>query len=111
MGSVRFEKMKLVGEPNEQKVVGTNEFEIIQAGLVLKSIGYRPQLIHGLPESENTVSVRNVEGRIVDPLTNKSIPGLYCSGWLKRGPSGIIGTNIVDAKNTVSSILADYQVR
>lgn len=54
-------------------------------------------------------TVRHLRGRVERPFSNKGLGGLYVVGWLKRGPSGIIGTNMLDAKETVASILEDLE--
>lgn len=108
VGAVRVEKTRLEGEPNKQRAVGTGEFEEIPCGLVLRSIGYKSLPISDdLPFDSRRNVVANVQGRVVDPATNEAVKGLYCTGWVKRGPSGIIGTNIVDARETVSSLAED----
>jgi NADPH-dependent glutamate synthase beta subunit-like oxidoreductase len=100
-----------VGPAGEQKAIGTGEIETLAANLSLISIGYRGIPLPGIMESffDNSRGVvRNVRGR-VDASRGGGVGGLYVSGWLKRGPSGIIGTNIVDAKDTVASIVADVE--
>lgn len=109
VGAVRVEKTRLEGEPNKQRAVGTGEFETIPCGLVLRSIGYKSLPIDdGAPFDARRNVLANVQGRLVDPaIGNKPVTGLYCTGWVKRGPSGIIGTNIVDARETVSCLVGD----
>ncbi|KAF0686186.1 Aste57867_21972 [Aphanomyces stellatus] len=99
VGGIKFEKNTLVGEPNRQQAVGTGEFETIPCGLVLRSIGYKSTPFADVPFDSKRSVIPNEAGRVA--------PGLYCAGWIKRGPSGIIGTNITDARETVASILAD----
>jgi NADPH-dependent glutamate synthase beta subunit-like oxidoreductase len=97
----------LEGEPGQQRPKGTGEFETIPAQLALVSIGYKGTALRGTEQwfdDEHGV-IRNIHG-LVDGRTSKC-GGLYAAGWLKRGPSGIIGTNIADAKETVVTILAD----
>jgi NADPH-dependent glutamate synthase beta subunit-like oxidoreductase len=75
----------------------------------LVSIGYKGVAIDGTePWFDDSRGVMLSEHGRVDSATS-SLGGLYVSGWLKRGPSGIIGTNITDAKDTVATILADLQ--
>lgn len=105
VGSVRVEKTQLEGEPNRQRAVGTGVFEDIPSGLVLRSIGYKSQPLEDAPFDATRNVLANVQGRLVDSGT--PVTGLYCTGWVKRGPSGIIGANIVDARETVASVLED----
>ncbi|KAF1336595.1 Nadph:adrenodoxin oxidoreductase, partial [Globisporangium splendens] len=108
VGSVRVEKTELQGEANRQRAVGTGEFETITASLVLRSIGYKSQPLEDAPFDTKRNVLANDQGRLVDVKGDgEQVVGLYCSGWVKRGPSGIIGTNIVDARETVTSIVED----
>ena len=79
--------------------VPTGETEVIPCGLVLRSVGYRGVPPDGVPLDERTGTIRNRAGRVE--------PGVYCCGWIKRGPTGIIGTNKKDAGETVDRILED----
>jgi adrenodoxin-NADP+ reductase len=103
------ERTKLEGEPGSQVAVGTGEFETVPAQLALISIGYKGVALPGIEETdlfdERRGVVVNVHGKVDD--ARDGLGGLYVSGWLKRGPSGIIGTNIADAKDTVASIAKD----
>jgi ferredoxin--NADP+ reductase len=86
--------------------VSTGEHETIPAGLVLRSVGYRGVAIPGVPFDESRGTIRNENGRVLDEA-GQHVAGLYCTGWIKRGPSGVIGTNKKDATETVSLLLAD----
>lgn len=79
--------------------VGTGEFEVIEAQMVLRSIGYHGEPVDGLPFDEASGTVPHHAGRVE--------PGVYVAGWIKRGPSGFIGTNKSCAEETVSSLLDD----
>jgi len=79
--------------------VATRERETIRCGLVLTSIGYRGEPIDGVPFDGRSGTIPNEKGRVA--------AGLYCAGWIKRGPSGVIGTNRKDAGETVDCLLAD----
>ena len=108
VGAVECDVTELSGEPNAQKATSTGAKEVIRAGLVLKSIGYKSVPVDAtLPFDERKAVVRNVAGRVVASAGGPQVPGLYVAGWLKRGPSGIIGTNIPDARETVACILED----
>lgn len=105
VGSVVCERTKLEGDPGKQVAVGTGELETIPAQLVLVSIGYKGVPLPGLEQwFDYRRGVVTNKGGKVDGA-NESLGGLYVSGWLKRGPSGIIGTNIMDAKDTVVNIV------
>jgi ferredoxin--NADP+ reductase len=84
----------------------TEEREVIQAGLVFRSVGYRGVALPGTPFDESTGTMPNAEGRVLDEFA-APIPGLYAAGWIKRGPTGVIGTNKKDAVETVEHLLAD----
>jgi ferredoxin--NADP+ reductase len=101
-----FERNRLVGGPYEQTARGTGDRVEIAAGLVFRSIGYKGVPIPGVPFDERQGIFPSSEGRIVDQ-TGVPIPSLYASGWIKRGPTGIIGTNKPDSVATVASVLAD----
>ena len=106
LGSVVCERTRLEGEPGKQGAIGTGQFETIPANLALLSIGYKGLCLPGLEGSfdERRGTIGNDHGKV-----SGEEAGLYCSGWIKRGPSGIIGTNIQDAKDTVAAILTDLE--
>jgi ferredoxin--NADP+ reductase len=81
--------------------------EVIEAGLVLRSIGYRGTEIPGVPFDELRARIHNEGGRVTNPYTGDPIRGLYTAGWIKRGPSGVIGTNKKCAQETVDALLED----
>ncbi|HEX8976620.1 MAG TPA: FAD-dependent oxidoreductase [Solirubrobacteraceae bacterium] len=85
----------------------TGEEEVIECGLVLRSIGYRGEPIAGVPFDEASGLIRNEGGRVLSEAG--PCPGEYVVGWIKRGPSGVIGTNKKDAADTVGRILEDAE--
>jgi len=87
-------------------LTGTGELENIPAQMVLRSVGYQSVPLPGIPFDERTHTVPNSEGRVLGP-DGAPLPREYVSGWLKRGPTGVIGTNKSDAAQTVRSLLAD----
>ncbi len=89
----------------------TGEFEDLDVGLVFRSVGYRGVSLPGVPFDERSAVITNVGGRVIDPQTREPIPGLYVDGWIKRGPSGVIGTNKPDSVETVTAMLADAAER
>jgi len=87
------------------RAVPTGEKETIEAGIVLRAIGYRGVALPGVPFDERSATIPNEGGRVVGPEGLQ--PGEYAVGWIKRGPSGVIGTNKKDAQETVDALLAD----
>lgn len=88
-------------------VVGTGEVYVIEADLVVRSVGYQGTGIPGLPFDEHRGVIPNIDGRVIH--ADATVPGHYVAGWIKRGPSGIIGTNKKDANATVASLLDDVR--
>ncbi len=88
------------------RVRGTGELETLDVGLVVRAIGYAAHPIAGLPFDERAGIVPHQAGRVVDP-DGVPLPGAYVTGWIKRGPSGVIGTNKSDAAETVAALLSD----
>lgn len=89
-------------------VTGTDQVRTIDAGLVLTSIGYRGKAIADLPFDDAASVVPNDGGRVMDPATGKPVRGAYVAGWIKRGPTGFIGTNKSCAAETVRNLVDDY---
>jgi ferredoxin/flavodoxin---NADP+ reductase len=85
---------------------GTGEFETLDTQLVLRSVGYQSVPLPGVPFDTRTYTVPNAHGRVLSPA-GEPLPGEYVAGWLKRGPTGVIGTNKGDAAETVQALLAD----
>jgi ferredoxin--NADP+ reductase len=92
----------------EFMVTDTDQTRRLDAGLVLTSIGYRGKPIRDLPFDETAAVVPNDGGRVVDPSSGSPVRGSYVAGWIKRGPTGFIGTNKSCALQTVQSVAADY---
>ncbi len=87
------------------RAAGTGELETIAADLVVRSVGYRGSPLPGLPIDERSGTVPNEEGRVF--RDGRPSPGEYVAGWIKRGPTGVVGTNKHDARETVAALLAD----
>ena len=83
------------------------ETETIEAGLAFRAVGYRGIPLPSVPFDERAGVIPNESGRIIDPQLGDGPTGEYVVGWIKRGPSGVIGTNKKDAQETVDAILAD----
>ncbi len=80
--------------------------ETIPCGIVFRSVGYRGVSLQGIPFDEALGTIPNDCGRALDE-GGEVIPGVYCAGWIKRGPSGVIGTNKKDAAETIELLLED----
>lgn len=102
VAAVRFERTEPDGRGG---VRGTGQFEDIEAQLVLRSVGYRGVPLDGLPFDASSGTVPHRAGRVL--RAGVAAPGEYVAGWIKRGPTGVIGTNRPCAKETVLSLLDD----
>ncbi len=89
------------------RAVATEHTEELPVDLVFRSVGYRGIALPGLPFDEPRGIVPNEQGRVV--RDGQPLPGMYVTGWIKRGPSGVIGTNKPCAVETVEALLADVE--
>ncbi|HUL40294.1 MAG TPA: FAD-dependent oxidoreductase [Burkholderiales bacterium] len=105
MEQVVLARNRLEGAPLQQAARETGETDLLQCGLLFRSIGYSGLPIPGVPFDARKGVFPTQDGRIVDG--GAVMPGLYAAGWIKRGPTGIIGTNRADSIATVKSLLAD----
>ncbi|PYO38322.1 MAG: NADP oxidoreductase [Candidatus Rokuibacteriota bacterium] len=85
----------------------TDQFETLPVGLVFRSVGYRGVPLPGVPFHESWGVILNEHGRVLDPDTKQPVVGEYAAGWIKRGPTGVIGTNKPDAAQTVACMMED----
>jgi len=85
----------------------TDAVETIECGLVLRSVGYRAVPLPDVPFDEQSFVLPNDRGRVLDLETGQPVAGVYAVGWIKRGPTGILGTNKRDAQETVDRLLED----
>lgn len=114
LGDGRVEGVEVVrnelvaGPDGGVKAVATGEREVIPCGIVFRSVGYRGVPIPDVPFDAERGTMRNADGRVLDD-EGCQVPGVYCAGWIKRGPSGIIGTNKKDATETVEHLLEDVR--
>lgn len=99
---LRVERTRLVLRDGRVAAEGTGELEDLPADLVVRSVGYRGRELPGVPFDDDRGVVPNVAGRVVGEA------GLYVAGWVKRGPSGVIGSNRACARETVDALLADH---
>jgi ferredoxin--NADP+ reductase len=105
--AVRIENNQIVARDDGSLAAqGTGTFDEIPAQLVFRSIGYTGQPIADVPFDERRGLIRNEAGRVTDETGTHHV-GEYVSGWIKRGPSGVIGTNKKDSQDTVDKILDD----
>ena len=86
---------------------GTDETVDLDAGLVMTAIGYFGKPVPGLPFDDDHGTVANEKGRVT--ADGRPVPGLYVTGWIKRGPNGFIGTNKTDSGETVERLLDDAE--
>ncbi len=90
---------------------GTGQYEAMPCQMVLRSIGYKGEPLPGLPFDESREIIPHKDGRVINPTTGDPLPHVYVAGWIKRGPSGVIGTNKADAAATAASLFADLEER
>jgi len=102
LGMDRVESVELVRNvlDAENRAVATDERETLSCGLVFRSVGYRGVALPSVPFDEGSGTIANEGGRVE--------PGVYAAGWIKRGPTGVIGTNKKDAAETVELLLEDF---
>jgi ferredoxin--NADP+ reductase len=87
----------------------TGEREDLPVGTVFRAIGYRGVPLPGVPFNDEWGVILNDGGRVLDPETKEPVIGLYAAGWIKRGATGVIGTNKPDAAETVTNMIADLR--
>ena len=108
VSAVRLVRNELYrAEDGSARSRSTGEYEELKAGLVFRSIGYQGVPLPGVPFHEKWGVIHNEKGRVTDPDTGEPIRGLYAAGWIKRGPTGVIGTNKQDSGETVGCIFED----
>jgi ferredoxin/flavodoxin---NADP+ reductase len=92
----------------EFSITGTDEVRQLEAGLVLSSIGYHGKAIQDLPFDDIAGVVPNNGGRVIQPESGRPVRGAYVAGWIKRGPTGFIGTNKSCALQTIQQLVDDF---
>jgi ferredoxin--NADP+ reductase len=106
--AIRLVKNKLnPTEAGTLRAEPTDEYEELPVGLVFRSVGYRGVPLPGVPFNDKWGVIFNIKGRVINPETEQPVTGEYCAGWIKRGPSGVIGTNKPDAVETVTGMMED----
>ena len=108
VGGIRLVRNRLVASAiGTIQAQPTEDVEELPVGLVFRSVGYRGVPLPGVPFDDKWGVVLNEKGRVLDPDTKQPLPGEYTAGWIKRGPSGVIGTNKPDAAETVAGMPED----
>jgi len=108
VSSMRLVRNRLEATPaGTLQAKPTDQFETLPVGLVFRSVGYRGVPLPGVPFHESWGVILNENGRVLDPETKQPVTGLYAAGWIKRGPTGVIGTNKPDAAQTVTCMMED----
>jgi ferredoxin--NADP+ reductase len=105
---VRVGETELVEQDGSLRAVLTDAEETIPCQLVFRSVGYRGTPLPGVPFDERAATIPNEQGRVLEEPGGAQRLGEYVSGWIKRGPSGIIGTNKKDSQETVDALLEDH---
>jgi len=108
LAAVEMVRNELVsGSGGALRAQPTDERETIAAGLAFRAVGYRGVPLPDVPFDERAAVIPNDAGRVLDAAGGSPLAGEYVVGWIKRGPSGVIGTNKKDAQETVDAMLAD----
>jgi ferredoxin/flavodoxin---NADP+ reductase len=110
VSGIRLTRNALVADGSAVRAVPTAEFDELDCGLVIRSVGYRGSPIGSVPFDFSRHLIPNRDGRVIDPESGETVPGTYATGWIKRGPSGVIGTNKQCAKQTVDCLIEDFLV-
>ena len=115
VGTDRVEGLKIVrnemvqDDKGEIRPRATDRTEILPVGLVFRSVGYYGVALPDVPFDDKKGIIPNAQGRVLTQSGGDVIVGEYVAGWIKRGPSGVIGTNKQDAVETANLVLADFQ--
>ncbi len=104
---IRLERNRLEAGRGGLAARGSGEFDTLPAGLVVRAVGYRSLPLPGIPFDERAGIVPNAAGRVTDPASGAPLAGLYVAGWVKRGPSGLIGSNKPDGVETATAMVED----
>ncbi|NKQ56712.1 FAD-dependent oxidoreductase [Amycolatopsis sp. K13G38] len=112
-GTTSVESITLAGQRidrsgGEPLLVDTGTTRTLEASLVVRAIGFASQPLAGLPFDPAKAILPNRSGRVLEPETGETLAGVYCAGWIKRGPTGVIGSNKVCAEETVAALIDDF---
>ena len=106
--AMRLARNELYATPSGTlQAKATDRVEELPVGLVFRSVGYRGVPLPGVPFNESWGVILNEKGRVLNPETKQPVRGEYTAGWIKRGPTGVIGTNKPDAAETVAAMMDD----
>ena len=108
LNKICFDRNRLTGSAFSRRAVATGEPFVLETGLCFRSIGYRGMPLPDAPFDDKRGLIPNRDGRVIDK-TGSPVPQLYTSGWIKRGPSGIIGTNRADSVETIAGLINDIE--
>ena len=109
---VKIERNVLVkSESGDMRPRGSGEFETIPCGAIFRSVGYHGIPLQGVPFDQASGVIPNERGRVVNLDSGEVVRGQYVVGWIKRGPTGLLGTNKGDSGETVDAMLEDIQGR
>lgn len=103
--ALKTERMELDGKGG---VTGTGKFTEWPVGAIYRAVGYRSDAVGGVPFDDIDAVIPNDGGHVLDPTTGQPVPKLYTTGWIKRGPVGLIGNTKSDAKETITMLLEDF---
>ncbi|MGW4241051.1 FAD-dependent oxidoreductase [Nocardia sp. NPDC004722] len=103
---IEFVHNELVQENGRTVARASDRTDSLSASLVLRSIGYKGQPVADVPFDESKGVIPNDKGRVL--ADGNPVAGVYVSGWIKRGPRGVIGSNRVDSQETVDQLIADF---
>ncbi|MBV6755082.1 FAD-dependent oxidoreductase [Rhodococcus opacus] len=106
---IRLRRNEMLADYTGQSVIGSTKItDVLECGLVVRSVGYRGRPMSGLPFDVERGIIPNHQGQVVDSGTGETQVGVYVTGWIKRGPSGVIGTNKHCSIETVTCLLDDH---
>ncbi|TMQ72702.1 MAG: NADP oxidoreductase [Candidatus Eisenbacteria bacterium] len=104
---LRLVKNRLVRDESGVRAEPTGEIDDLEVGIVFRSVGYKGVPLPELPFDERRGTLPHEKGRVFDPITRAPLRGHYVTGWIKRGPSGVIGNNKADSVETVNALIED----
>jgi|CXWL01.1.fsa_nt_gi ferredoxin--NADP+ reductase len=104
---LRIERNRLEARADGVAAKGTGVFETLPVGLVVRAVGYRSVPLPEVPFDPRAAIIPNAKGRVLDGASGAVVPGLYVAGWVKRGPTGLIGNNKADGAETAAMMLED----
>jgi ferredoxin--NADP+ reductase len=98
----------MMGPDGSLELRQSDETETLDTTLVLRAVGYRARPAEGLPFDVAAGLIPNEAGRVLDPSSRKPLAGLFCAGWIKRGATGVIGSNRICSAESVAALIEDY---